>query len=139
MVREAVASGLSCSRNEAVITAVEESMAMYPWFLPYALRVLRTVGRTPALESLMAGLSSEDPYLRRTALRALGLLDDPEAVLLLEQYLEDADSLVRRTAAKVLGAVGSLDSLSCLSGHLDDPDRSVRYAVHSAIQQIRRS
>ena len=72
MVREAVASGLSRSQNETAFDAVEESMAMYPWFLPYALRVLRTVGRTPALESLMAGLSSEDPYLRRIALRALG-------------------------------------------------------------------
>ena len=72
MVREAVASGLSCSRNETVIAAVEESMTMYPWFLSYALRVLRTVGRTPAPESLMAGLSSKDPYLRRTALRFIG-------------------------------------------------------------------
>ena len=72
IVREAVASGLSCSRNETVFNAVEESMTICPWFLPYALRVLRTVGRVPAPESLMAGLSSEDPYLRRTALRALG-------------------------------------------------------------------
>ena len=72
IIREAVASGLSCSQNETAFDAVEESMTIYPWFLPYALRVLRIVGRVPAPESLMAGLSSEDPYLRRTALRALG-------------------------------------------------------------------
>lgn len=138
IVREAVSSGLSCSRNENVIAAVEESMTRYPWFLPYALRILRRVGRVPAFHSFRAGVSSKDPYIRRAALRALGHLDDPEAVPLLESSLGDADYRIRRTAAMVLGTIGSLNSLPCLSCHLDDPDLSVRYAVQVAMQQIQK-
>jgi len=56
----------------------------------------------PALETLRAGTQFTDPFLRQTAVRALGRLEDPDRIPDIRVHLSDPTPTVRVAAANAL-------------------------------------
>jgi HEAT repeat protein len=94
-----------------------------------------------AFGPLRDSLSSDDPLIRREALRSIGKLKDraplePTAVVpLLIHGLQDADAGVRTVAATYLGIIhqGAAESVSALVAALTDPEADVRRAAAIAL------
>lgn len=94
-----------------------------------------------AFGPLREALHSDDPVVRREALRSIGKLKeraplDSRAVLpLLIGALGDADAGVRTVAATYLGIIheGGAEAVSALAETLKDPEPDVRRAAASAL------
>jgi HEAT repeat protein len=94
-----------------------------------------------ALEPLIEGLDSDDPVVRREALRSIGKLKeraplDAAAVLpVLVARMKDPDPGVRAVAATYLGIIheGAGEAIPALIVGLRDPDPEVRRASAAAI------
>jgi HEAT repeat protein len=101
---------------------------------------LSFMGRS-AFGPLRDSLHSEDPVVRREALRSIGKLKeraplDARAVLpLLVAGLDDADPGVRTVAATYLGIIheGAADAVPALVKALTDPEPAVRRAAATAL------
>jgi HEAT repeat protein len=101
---------------------------------------LSFMGRN-AFGPLRDSLHSEDPVVRREALRSIGKLKeraplDARAVLpLLIDSLDDADPGVRTVAATYLGIIheGATDAVPPLVEALKDPEPAVRRAAATAL------
>jgi HEAT repeat protein len=111
-----------------------------PGLTAEAAIALSYMGRD-AFGPLRDALSSDDPVVRREALRSIGKLKeraplDLDIVLpLLTAGMEDADPGVRAVAATYLGIIheGAAEAVPALVGGLSDPDPEVRRASAAAL------
>lgn len=111
-----------------------------PKLAPEAGLALSFMG-SPAVETLRDALHSDEPLVRREALRALGKLRerasiDPQLVIpLLLESLKDGDAAVRHVAVTYLGIVRDhpKDEVAGLIGALQDPQAEVRQAAALAL------
>ena len=94
--------------------------------------------RSPPLK---ASLASDDPIVRREALRSIGKLkdraplDSPAVVPLLIKGMQDTDAGVRTVGATYLGIIqdGGRDAVDALIEGLKDPDAAVRRTSAEAL------
>jgi len=102
------------------------------------VEMLASVGK-PAVKSLIAGLKSHDPLVRRQSAEALGDIGDPQAVEPLIDVLSDPDSLIRRHAVKALGKIKDLRAVAPLCRVLSDSGEQahVRGSAAEALGRIR--
>lgn len=111
-----------------------------PDFTPEAALALSFMG-SAAVPTLRGALSSDDPVVRREALRSIGKVReraqiDPELVIpALLQALDDADIEVRQTAVTYLGIVRDAPQkeVAGLIKALADEDAGVRGAAATAL------
>ena len=111
-----------------------------PTYSPEAGLALSFMG-SPAVPALRDGLHSDEPVVRREALRALGKLRerasiDPQLVIpALLDSLKDADAPVRQVAVTYLGIVRDrpTEEVAGLAGALGDSDPTVRQAAALAL------
>ena len=111
-----------------------------PDYAPEAGLALSFMG-SPAVQTLRDALQSDEPDVRREALRALGKLRerasiDPQLVVpLLLDGLKDADASVRHVAVTYLGIVRDEPAreVTGLISALDDPEAEVRQAAALAL------
>lgn len=66
--------------------------------------------RQQAVNTLLAGLTAEQPELRAQAVKALGQTRDAEHQARIERLLEDSDITVRSAAAAALGQLSALEA-----------------------------
>jgi len=84
----------------------------------------------------LAGLASEDPLVRWSAIEALGATGDPAAAEPLIALLADEDLFVRMAAARVLGELHSASAVPPLIDALEDGEVSVREAALIALRNL---
>jgi len=116
-----------------------------PAFSPEAGLALSFMG-SPAVQPLRDALHSDEPVVRREALRALGKLRerasiDPQIVVpLLLAAAKDADASVRQVAVTYLGIVRDRpqEEVAGLIGALDDTEPPVRQAAALALSSFGR-
>ena len=101
------------------------------------VEALTSIGK-PAVRSLVAGLESDDPLVRRQSAEALGEIGDERAVEPLIRLLSDEDELIRRHAVKALGRIGDLRAVAPLTGLLRDAKEPwhIRASVAEALGRI---
>jgi len=104
-------------------------------------RSTKTIPAKPDLVSLLAELDHPDTARRRTAVEALGHLNDPQATLALLRALHDPDRCVRSWAAGMLGGVGSVpgkpQAVEPLITMLADTDADVRSSAAISLGYLR--
>jgi HEAT repeat protein len=111
-----------------------------PLYAPEAGLALSFMG-SPAVDTLGDALDSDEPVVRREALRALGKLRerasiDPQIVVpVLLDSLGDPDGAVRHVAVTYLGIVRDrpAEEVKGLIGALQDPQAEVRQAAALAL------
>jgi HEAT repeat protein len=111
-----------------------------PHYAPEAGLALSFMG-SPAVDTLREALQSDEPIVRREALRALGKLRerasiDPQIVVpLLLESREDPDATVRHVAVTYLGIVRDKpgEEVTGLIAALQDPEAEVRQAAALAL------
>jgi HEAT repeat protein len=111
-----------------------------PEYAPGAALALSFMG-SPAVAPLREAITSDEPVVRREALRSLGKLRerasiDPQVVVpLLLAGLTDADASVRTIAVTYLGIVRDVPDreVAGLIGALKDPEPAVRQAAAVAL------
>jgi len=82
-----------------------------------------------AAELALAGLDDADGFVRATAAKLLGDLEDPShAGALSRTLLSDSDATARQRAAESLAGLGGPEALEALSQGLGDPMERVRLA-----------
>lgn len=94
------------------------------------------------LTLLLDAATSEDPYLRRIAVRALGRLEDPELAATIVPHLEDVNAAVRATAATALAQSVHGEDGSWVLDHLiarveSESDASARGALARSLGRLR--
>lgn len=101
------------------------------------VEVLASIGK-PAVRSLIAGLESPDPLVRRQSAEALGEIGDKRAVEPLIDLLSDKDKLIRRHAVKALGRIGDPRAVAPLTELLADAEEAwhIRASVAEALGRI---
>ncbi len=87
----------------------------------------------PALASL---LSYGSPYVRSSAVRALGMMGTAEAMIYLRKSLSDPSPTVRYYACLTLGETGEPSVIADIAPYFDDPDADVREAVSEACARM---
>jgi len=87
----------------------------------------------PALASLLA---YGNPYVRASAVRALGMMGSEEARVFLRKSLSDASPSVRYYACLTLGESGEPSVIADIAPYFDDPDADVREAVSEACARM---
>lgn len=92
---------------------------------------------TPAVESLIVALKSEDPLVRMQAAYALGRIKDVRAVEPLIGALKDGNPIVRMEAADALGRIEDVHAVGPLIGALKDENPIVRMQAVDALVQIK--
>ncbi len=111
-----------------------------PDYTPEAALALSFMG-SAALPTLRGAIDSDDPIVRREALRSLGKVReraqiDPQLVIpALLKALEDPDTSVRETAVNYLGIVRDepKKEVAALAKALGDDEASVRAAAATAL------
>lgn len=93
-----------------------------------ATRALVDLG-TPAVPKLIEALNSQDDYVKKQSILALGDIQDPQAVDPLIALLQDEDWLVRLTAAASLEKIGDLRGRAAIKPLMKDPDMVVRMRI----------
>jgi HEAT repeat protein len=95
-----------------------------------ALSCLVSLRVDDAAEIAVAGLDDEAAFVRATAAKLVGDLDDPElSGFLIARMRQDPDPLVRRRACEALARVPGEDAGGAMVDALDDPDPEVRLAA----------
>jgi len=94
-----------------------------------------------SLARLLDGLESDDPFLRRTAVRALGRLENPELSATIVRRLGDTDPSVRSAAAEALAqSVHGRDGAGVLPELLErvsrEPDAEGRGALARSLGRL---
>lgn len=100
-----------------------------------AIEALPKFGKeaVPALSSL---LSYGNPYIRASAVRALGMLGTAEAMIHLRKSLSDPSPSVRYYACLTLGETGDPSVIADIAPYFDDADADVREAVSEACARL---
>jgi HEAT repeat protein len=99
-----------------------------------AANVLGLLDEMPAWKGMVENLSSGDPEVRGSALRALGRLGVPQAAFAITRCLTpDEDPGLRAAAARALGRIGNPDSAPMLARCLDDPHYWVAHNAAGAL------
>ncbi|HVE84632.1 MAG TPA: HEAT repeat domain-containing protein, partial [Myxococcales bacterium] len=126
-VRAAAAEALGSIGGEAAIRGLEAAFAAGSQLLrACALESLIRLGSPPPLSSLIPLL--DDPGLRRTAHRALGLIKQREAFELLALGLASRFRTAREAAIAALGVAWS---------HAPEAQRlELEYAIHSPVRRL---
>ena len=78
------------------------------------------------IEPLIEQSDDEDPGVRVSVARSLGMIGHDSAVGTLNMLLTDQDALVRAESARALGELGSIEATAYLQQALEDPDWQVR-------------
>ena len=81
----------------------------------------------PTPESLIEGLSSDDPAIRAAAIAGLAALGDPSAASALFDLLADPDPRLGLYAAQAIGALASPENLPILREGLNHSNSDVRW------------
>ena len=93
--------------------------------------------RALVADLLVSALHDEDPFVRRAAAEALGLLEEPAGLIPLGAAARsDVDAGVRQAAAGALGKLKHQRSLELLLEVLDDFDPGVRKAAVEALADL---
>jgi len=87
----------------------------------------------PVLASL---LSYGNPYVRSSAVQALGMMGTTEALIHLRKSLADPAPSVRYYACLTLGETGEASVIVDIAPYFDDPDADVREAVSEACARM---
>lgn len=88
-----------------------------------------------ALQTLMDGLRSADPVLRRQSALKLGMMHNPVIVSDLIRAADDADSTVRALLASALATIGN-PALERLRHALHDENPLIRQTAVSALRHM---
>jgi HEAT repeat protein len=135
-VRDAIGHGLGQLKDRRAVEALNDAIRRYPWFIPEAVRALRTCSAKADACALIEHLGHADPRIRTVAADALGWIRAEEAAEPLALLLRDDDPEVRRHAAHALGMIGDRRSASPLVGALADADPHVRRGAAYALGMI---
>lgn len=87
----------------------------------------------PALASL---LSYGNPYVRASAVRALGMMETEDAMGHIRKSLADPSPSVRYYACLTIGESGEPSAIDDIASFFDDPDADVREAVSEACARM---
>jgi HEAT repeat protein len=102
-----------------------------------ALHALIGLGVEDAPTLARAGLTDTDGFVRATAAKLLGELQDPrDAALLVRTLTEDSYAMARQRAAEALEEVGGPEALIGLTEGLEDPMERVRMACVGALRRL---
>ena len=104
------------------------SMLKSDEFKDDATRALVELGK-PAIPKLIEALSSQEDFVKKQAVLALGDIQDEQAVDPLIALLQDEDWLVRLTAASSLEKIGDLRGRVAIKPLMKDPDIVVRMRI----------
>jgi HEAT repeat protein len=138
----ALASGCGPTSEERQATIHEASLAEIRHLLGDPQRDVRAAAlaalvrrEVPDARALARrALHDEDGFVRGTAVRLLGELEDLESAgPLAERLIQDPDPQVRQQAAEALGALGAGAPPEALAVGLDDPVDMVRAACVGAL------
>ncbi len=99
-----------------------------------ALQAIINIGK-PTVKPLINALKSNNVYLRRNAVEALGKLKDPIAVEPLIEVLDDKDTYIRKNSAEALGEIGDHRAVMPLVKAIDDRKTCVRDASLDALKK----
>ena len=81
-------------------------------------------------------LSNENPYVRYTAVKAIGNLGTNDDIQLLENFLNDKNLYLRRYAIESIGKLSISNELQLLKQYLNDGDSNVRKFVIETIGNL---
>ncbi|MFB6353683.1 MAG: HEAT repeat domain-containing protein [Halobacteriales archaeon] len=101
------------------------------------LRALGEIGSEDATQAVADRLAAENPLVRSSAARALGLIGDPRAVEPLAAALgEDDDWTVRGSAAWALVQIGTEAALEAAAAYADDRVPLVQSEAEAAAEAL---
>ncbi len=100
-----------------------------------ALQAIINIGK-PAVKPLIKAVKSNNVYLKRNAIEALGKLKDPLAVETVIEVLDDKDTYVRKNSAEALGEIGDPRAIMPLVKAINDKKTCVRDASLDALKKI---
>ena len=100
-----------------------------------AMRVVGKHGYLAAGDNLIAILDNEraSPYLRRSAVSAIGYLGDPRYIEQLRRYAQDNDTLLRAAIITALVGNNSVEHADIISSALRDSHYTIRLSVLNGI------
>ena len=102
-----------------------------------ALSCLVSLRVEDAAEIAVAGLQDDNAFVRATAAKLVGDLDDPTlSGFLISRMRQDPDPLVRRRACQALARVAGDDAGAAMVDALDDPDPQVRLEAIRGARQL---
>lgn len=102
-----------------------------------ALNALAGFGPADLFDRLADGIRDEHGFVRATAAKLLGDLQDPAAVpLLADRLLMDPNTWVRQRSAEALERIGGAEASAALLDGLKDPIQSVRLAAAQAAREV---
>ena len=104
-IRESVGEGLSSVHDKKVLKAVEESLKIHKWFIPYGFRALMRAGYNPDIHTVIEALYDDNPYVRCCAAETLGTIKDERALPALRDVLLDESNPVRKKAAMAINNI----------------------------------
>jgi HEAT repeat protein len=128
--------GGSPREQAAAADALGYASRANPEPLLQALDSEETLVRQSAAEALGRRGYRPAPWVRRTAIRAMGHIGDSSAVAPLMHCLTDESPWVRRSATYALGAMRAPQAGPKLMATLDDPDPQVRRNAAWAVGRI---
>jgi HEAT repeat protein len=140
LVRKTLASALGEIGDARAVEAIAERLARDKDREVRAslAAALGAIGDRAAIPALLARLADQDAFVRRQAVRSLGLLRAREAVgHLLERLASDEEAEVRRHAARALGLIGEPGARSALTTALHDADPYVADEAFAALALLR--
>ena len=83
------------------------------------------------------GLDDEDGFVRSTAAKLIGDLQDPAfGTLLVKRLLYDPDHVVRQRAAEALARLGGEAAVAGLAAGLEDPNKGARLACVRGLKEL---
>jgi HEAT repeat protein/predicted MFS family arabinose efflux permease len=89
-----------------------------------------------AVAAVVAGVSDNDPAVRRVSAEILGNLAVPEAAPALAQALDDPDPEVRAALLRALARAGAGQALLEVAACLQDPEAEVRLQAVESLRQL---
>ncbi|MFH1379615.1 MAG: HEAT repeat domain-containing protein [bacterium] len=101
-----------------------------------ALAMLGDPGERVIFENAVSIDKTTDPSLRKTAVKALGIIGSSASIGVLKKSLIDPDPQVRAESAHALGDIGLLDTAVYLRNRADDEDIRVTREVIRALGKI---
>jgi HEAT repeat protein len=104
--------------------------------LPTRIELIGNSGDERAVEPLMPFIGSDEPGIRRAAIRALGRLKSPKAVARILEVLKDDESTAREEAVIALGEIGDPRAVDPLIKALQDPSEKIATSAATALEKM---
>jgi HEAT repeat protein len=104
--------------------------------LPERISLIANSGDEKAVEPLMEFIGSDEPGIRRAAIRALGRLKSPKAVERILEVLKDDESTAREEAMIALGEIGDPRVVDTLIKALRDPSEKIAASAATALEKM---